>query len=109
MIRHNEITDRELRKRIRQNEIFFGGNIKVKIYGRLNCKSGKRMRKENRIFCSDTEAINNGFRPCGHCMKSDYEKWKNQQIILSIFLLLLQGLSLPSAWVINHNNPQLKI
>lgn len=78
MIRHNEISDRELRKRIRQYEIFFGGNIKLKIYGRLNCKSGKRMRKENRIFFrSNIEAINNGFRPCGRCMKSDYEKWKN--------------------------------
>jgi len=78
MIRHSEITDIELRKQIRQHKIFFAGNAKLKIYGKLDCKSGKRMKRDNRVFFhSKKEAINQGFRPCGHCMKKDYEKWKN--------------------------------
>ncbi|WP_281166870.1 Ada metal-binding domain-containing protein [Segetibacter koreensis] len=52
--------------------------MKLKIYGKLNCISGKRMLKQNRVFfCTEAEAIKNGFRPCGHCMRSDYKKWKN--------------------------------
>ena len=78
MIRHIEISDNELRKRVRQQAISFGGNLKLKIYGRLNCNSGKRMKKENRIFFrSVKEAEQKGFRPCGHCMIIEYKKWKN--------------------------------
>lgn len=78
MIHHNNISDSELRKQIGQKSICFGGNIKLKIYGRLHCTSGKRMLKQNRVFFStETEAIEQGFRPCGHCMRSDYKKWKN--------------------------------
>ncbi|WP_354361655.1 Ada metal-binding domain-containing protein [Pedobacter sp. UYP30] len=48
------------------------------MYGTLQCKSGKRMKKENRAFFgSENEAIKNGFRPCGHCMKMKYKNWKN--------------------------------
>lgn len=55
-----------------------GGNLKLKIYGKLNCKSGKRMKKQNRVFfSSEEEAIEHNFRPCGHCMKSKYKTWKN--------------------------------
>jgi methylphosphotriester-DNA--protein-cysteine methyltransferase len=83
MIRHIEINDRELRARIKQNEIPFAGNAKLKIYGKLNCKSGKRMKKENRVFFhSEKEAADNGFRPCGHCMKQAYGKYK--RMILAI-------------------------
>ena len=76
MIQHINITDCDLLSKIKQNEIFFGGNTKLKIYGKLHCKSGKRMKRENRVFFeSENEAIENGFRPCGHCMKYDYKKW----------------------------------
>ena len=79
MVRHSEISIEELRRKIRQNEICFGGNKKLKIYGTLQCKSGKRMKKENRVFFgSEKEAINKSFRPCGHCMKDEYEAWKNK-------------------------------
>jgi methylphosphotriester-DNA--protein-cysteine methyltransferase len=55
---------------IRKGEIPFAGNLKLKIYGKLNCRSGKRMKKENRVFfASEKEAIASGFRPCGHCLK----------------------------------------
>lgn len=54
----------------------FGGNIKLKIYGTLNCKSGRRMNLENRVFFeSENEAVKNGYRPCGHCMKEAYTEW----------------------------------
>ncbi|MDP3667251.1 MAG: Ada metal-binding domain-containing protein, partial [Sediminibacterium sp.] len=42
----------------------------------LQCKSGKRMNRKNRVFfASESEAIKNDFRPCGHCMKIEYKKW----------------------------------
>ncbi len=78
MIGHSEITDIDLRNQIKLKEISYAGNLKLKIYGTLQCKSGKRMKKENRVFFgSETEAIKNGFRPCGHCMKMKYKNWKN--------------------------------
>ncbi|MDH7460351.1 Ada metal-binding domain-containing protein [Chitinophagaceae bacterium 26-R-25] len=73
MIKHSDINDSQLRKMIRANEINFGGNVKLKIYGKLNCKSGKRMKRENRVFFQTSEeAIAKGYRPCGHCMRKDY-------------------------------------
>jgi methylphosphotriester-DNA--protein-cysteine methyltransferase len=55
-----------------------GGNEKRKIYGLLNCKSGKLMKKESRVFFTvDHEAIRHGYRPCGNCMKEEYQKWKD--------------------------------
>ncbi|MBI1782271.1 MAG: metal-binding protein [Sphingobacteriales bacterium] len=78
MIRHNDINRQELHKQLRQKKIQLGGNTRLKIYGTLHCKSGKRMKKENRVFfSSEKEAISNGYRPCGHCMKQAYLKWKN--------------------------------
>ena len=81
MILHSKIEDDDLRSQIRSEEILFGGNKKLKIYGTLRCSSGKRMKKENRIFfSSESEAIENGFRLCGHCMKDNYKKWKNETV-----------------------------
>lgn len=81
MIQHTDISTEELRRQIKQKEICFGGNCKLKIYGTLQCSSGKRMNNENRIFfATEGEAISQGFRPCGHCMKPKYQKWKNEFI-----------------------------
>ena len=78
MINHQKITDSELLLKIKKGEICFGGNQKLKIYGTLKCSSGKRMKRENRVFfLSENEARENDFRPCGHCMKTEYQKWKN--------------------------------
>ena len=78
MIKHREVSDKELRSKIRHGQILMGGNEKLKIYGTLHCKSGKRMKRENRVFfVSETEAKEFAFRPCGHCMKKEYQKWKN--------------------------------
>jgi methylphosphotriester-DNA--protein-cysteine methyltransferase len=77
MIRHIDMSETALHKCIRQSKISFGGNSKLKIYGTLHCKSGKRMKKENRVFFgSIKEAIANGYRPCGHCMQAAYKKYK---------------------------------
>jgi methylphosphotriester-DNA--protein-cysteine methyltransferase len=66
-------------KKIRSGEVILGGNAKLKVYGKLNCKSGKRMKVENRVFFgSKKEALQNGYRPCGHCMKKEYGQWKNK-------------------------------
>ncbi|MFB2121595.1 Ada metal-binding domain-containing protein [Parapedobacter sp. 2B3] len=75
---HSEIADNDLRSKIRGREIRFGGNRRLKIYGLLDCAPGKRMKRENRVFfASAQEAQQNNYRPCGHCMKDDYKKWKN--------------------------------
>ncbi len=78
MILHINISDTSARKKIQQKNILFGGNRKLKIYGTLQCRSGKRMKRENRVFfSSEQKAKDNDFRPCGHCMRNDYKKWKN--------------------------------
>jgi methylphosphotriester-DNA--protein-cysteine methyltransferase len=76
MIRHSKINDKDLRAGIRHKLFLFGGNVKLKIYGKLNCSSGKRMKKENRVFfISEEDARKQGFRPCGHCLHGEYKKW----------------------------------
>lgn len=80
---HSQLSDDELRKKLRKQEICLGGNKNLKIYGLLNCKSGKKMKKENRVFFTDeSEALQNGYRPCGHCMKESYRQWKLQYPLL---------------------------
>jgi len=63
---------------VKGSAIIFAGNRPLKIYGTLTCKPGKRMKAANRVFfASAKEAMQNGYRPCGHCMKTDYQNWKN--------------------------------
>ncbi|MEO5889870.1 MAG: Ada metal-binding domain-containing protein [Ferruginibacter sp.] len=77
MINHDSIEQSGLLSLIRKGHIIFGGNSRLKIYGKLNCSSGKRMKSENRVFfTTEQEAINAGYRPCGNCMKEKYNKWK---------------------------------
>jgi methylphosphotriester-DNA--protein-cysteine methyltransferase len=39
-----------------------------KIFGRLDCKSGMRIKKENRVFfLTWDDAINAGYRSCKKC------------------------------------------
>jgi len=81
MLQHVEISDVELRNKIKEKVICFGGNRKLKIYGLLNCKSGKRMKRENRVFFNtEEEALLNNYRPCGHCMRQKYFKWKDDHV-----------------------------
>lgn len=85
MILHNELgpgsfgTSRKLKTLIDAGELTYGGNRKLKIYGRLACSSGRRMKRENRVFFHDeADALSHGYRPCGHCMRSAYLQWKGQ-------------------------------
>ena len=81
MIRHLNLKKNEWTSLIKEKNIQFGGNTKLKIYGTLHCKSGKRMKQENRVFfSSEQDAKNERYRPCGHCMRTDYLKWKNEFI-----------------------------
>jgi methylphosphotriester-DNA--protein-cysteine methyltransferase len=81
MLAHPLISSIQLKEMIRQSQIKLAGNIKLKIYGTLECTSGKRMKKENRVFFkNEKEAMAAGFRPCGHCLSSDYKKWKLQSL-----------------------------
>ncbi|MFN1216079.1 Ada metal-binding domain-containing protein [Chryseobacterium kwangjuense] len=82
MEKHIDLSDFSLRSKIRKEEICFGGNRKLKIYGKLHCTSGKRMKRENRVFfISETEALEHNYRPCGHCMKQQYELWKKKKYL----------------------------
>ena len=77
MISHSTISANFLRGQIKIGKIRLAGNKKLKIYGTLHCKSGKRMKKENRVFFKDEkEAIDYGYRPCAICMSAMYSEWK---------------------------------
>jgi hypothetical protein len=83
MLLHSEIgnrsfkTSRQIKKLIDAKLLSLGGNKHLKIYGTLSCKSGKRMKLENRVFFeNETEATSHGFRPCSHCMRGKYLEWK---------------------------------
>ena len=82
MIRHIDLgkdaAARQLavRRLIHNKEIGLGGYSQGKIYGKLSCSSGKRMKTENRVFFkNEAEAIAAGYRPCAHCMRQKYLEW----------------------------------
>jgi hypothetical protein len=60
-----------------------GGNGRQKLYGQLNCASAMRAvaagntYQEHRVFFADeATAIAAGYRPCGKCMKAQYDAWR---------------------------------
>jgi methylphosphotriester-DNA--protein-cysteine methyltransferase len=78
MIYHTDITHQDLKLQIQNQAILYGGNTKLKIYGLLTCASGKRMKREHRVFfATESEALDLGYRPCGHCMHHAYKNWKH--------------------------------
>lgn len=78
MWQHIDLTQIDLKAKLKNGDIVFAGNRKLKIYGSLTCNAGKRMLKINRVFfTNEHEAISQGYRPCGHCMKTAYKKWKD--------------------------------
>ena len=80
MIRHAVIDDEDLRRLILGGQIRFGGNRKLRIYGRLDCAAGKRMNRDNRVFFVDEAAARAaGFRPCGHCLRAAHAQWRQAQ------------------------------
>lgn len=86
MIRHTSLGSttyarlRTLAKLVQRETVTLGGHRPGKIYGRLDCRTGKRMKPENRVFFScEAEAVTFGYRPCAVCLSEDYKAWKRQQ------------------------------
>jgi methylphosphotriester-DNA--protein-cysteine methyltransferase len=77
MLYHAKISRNDLRTLIREGKITKAGNARLKIYGLLTCRSGKRMKTMNRVFFEDEhEALNAGYRACGHCQREKYNRKK---------------------------------
>lgn len=86
MIAHTDMAttpfarSRKLLLLIRSGRITIAGNKHLKIYGTLQCSSGKRMRADKRVFFRDeAAAMDAGYRPCGHCCHIAYLQWKEDQ------------------------------
>jgi methylphosphotriester-DNA--protein-cysteine methyltransferase len=79
MIDNCSLGSSALKALIKNGRIIFAGNRRLKIYGLLSCTSGKQMKKENRVFFKDkVDALALGYRPCGHCLGSEYQMWKKK-------------------------------
>ncbi|MBD2703295.1 metal-binding protein [Spirosoma sp. BT702] len=86
MIRHTDLgltpyaQLRTLVKLVRSEAVTLGGHRPGKIYGRLDCRIGKRMKPENRVFFRDVaEALSAGYRPCAVCLPEAYLRWKRDR------------------------------
>lgn len=83
MMHHIHLNDEQVRSLIRLGHIKFAGwngsGQKNKIFGHLNCPSGKKkIKRENRVFFENLQdAISQGFRPCACCMNKAYQTWKH--------------------------------
>ena len=61
----------------------YGGNSKLKIYGRLDCPSAlSAIRRfpgsyeSHRVFFADEKtALSAGYRPCGNCLRNKYKEY----------------------------------
>jgi len=88
MLRHTLTDDRTVRSLIRSGDIAWAGNAVLGIYGRLSCKSGRRTKRQNRVFFgSEREARDAGFRPCGNCLRQDYQAWKKNHELAGVALI----------------------
>ena len=78
MIRHEDIDDAALHRMIRDGRLTFAGNRRRRIFGRLDCRAGRRLARTNRVFiASRGEAERCGYRPCARCLRAAYEVWKS--------------------------------
>ena len=86
MINHQDVLAngfagrRQLAVFISTGQVLLAGNRRLKIYGMLQCVSGKRMKTANRVFfANEADAVALGYRPCGHCMRSEYLLWRENK------------------------------
>lgn len=80
ILNHSDLTPKQLFRLIHKQQLLFAGNCKLKIYGLLSCASGKRMKKEKRVFfTTENQALQAGYRPCGVCRRQAYDRWKTGQ------------------------------
>lgn len=62
-----------------------GGNGRARIYGRLDCWSALRALRQggyadHRVFFLDAATARAaGYRPCGHCLRTEYREWMTRQ------------------------------
>lgn len=62
----------------------FGGNSKLKVYGRLNCGTAlatiRRFpgsyEKSRVFFADENTALAAGYRPCGNCLRKQYREYQ---------------------------------
>ncbi len=61
----------------------FGGNSKLKIYGRMECGTANAtirrypgVYEQHRVFFADEKtALAAGYRPCGNCLRAKYKEY----------------------------------
>lgn len=61
----------------------YGGNGKMKIYGRLDCGTANATIRrfpgeyeKHRVFFADEKtALSAGYRPCGNCLRQKYKEY----------------------------------
>lgn len=81
MIEHTSVSRGRLRGLIRRRTLRLAGHSGHRIYGRLSCRAGMRMKRENRVFFIDeAEARAAEYRPCGNCMPDEYGIWKSRDM-----------------------------
>ncbi len=63
-----------------------GGHRRSRIYGRLDCQSalraiarGDTYRKHRVFFADAATAAAAGYRPCGACLRAEYQAWRNKR------------------------------
>jgi len=78
VIRHDHIDEAALHRMIRNGRLTFAGNRRLTIFGRLDCRAGRRLARANRVFfASRSEAEGHGYRPCARCLPAAYHVWKS--------------------------------
>jgi methylphosphotriester-DNA--protein-cysteine methyltransferase len=59
-----------------------GGHSRTRVYGRLDCPVALSLLRRGfepryRVFFADeATAVAAGYRPCGACMRAEYQRWK---------------------------------
>jgi methylphosphotriester-DNA--protein-cysteine methyltransferase len=62
-----------------------GGHRGTKVYGRLDCRAARAAIErggyvKHRVFFADEQtAVAAGFRPCGVCMRAEFEAWRSSR------------------------------
>lgn len=78
MVRGSEMSEGAIKRMVAAGTLRYAGNESMQVYGEIDCPSGKRSRKRV-YFASREQAEQLGFRPCGACMRAEYQEWKRQQ------------------------------
>jgi methylphosphotriester-DNA--protein-cysteine methyltransferase len=62
-----------------------GGHARTRVYGRLDCPVALSLLRRgfaprHRVFfASEADAIAAGYRPCGACLRAQYQAWKKRE------------------------------